>query len=139
MDTRIVSIGVYQKRSSAKNTLISTLNQHNELVHEGKRPHKCEICNKGFCYKKDFKKHTDSVHERKRPYQCSTCNGKFTVKSKPAQKLIVIRIWGGVLNISVSKMLVFLRFLEVLEDLEMSGRLGRNTSFYARRNPNSWC
>ena len=46
-----------------------------------------------------------------------------TIRNQYAKELIVVRI-VAVLKVLVSKMLIFLRFLEVLEGIERSGTPG---------------
>ena len=38
------------------------LRTHVKIVHEGRRPHKCETCGKLFGVSSDMKRHVDSVH-----------------------------------------------------------------------------
>ena len=47
--------------------------QHVASVHEGKKPFKCENCDKSFFYKSDMNKHVASVHEGKKPFKCEKC------------------------------------------------------------------
>ena len=43
-------------------------------VHEGKKPHKCSICDYSFGKKGKLKRHIQSVHEKNKPHKCSICD-----------------------------------------------------------------
>ena len=43
---------------------IGNLKKHIEAVHEGKKPHKCVICEATFTQKTSLKKHITNVHEK---------------------------------------------------------------------------
>ena len=61
---------------------------HIQVVHEGKKPFKCTLCDASFTKKSymvthiasvhEGKKHIESKHEKKRPYKCSKCDACFT-------------------------------------------------------------
>ncbi|XP_033121007.1 uncharacterized protein LOC117120102 [Anneissia japonica] len=48
--------------------------------HRNERPHKCNICGKGFVAKKVLTTHL-SIHTGYKPYKCQYCGRGFTVKS----------------------------------------------------------
>ena len=50
-----------------------------ESVHEGKKPHKCEVCPKGFASKNDLRRDLLAAHERKKLYKCQLCDKKFSI------------------------------------------------------------
>ena len=54
------------------------LKNHISLVHEGKKPFKCSICNVRFAQNQGLKKHIAAVHEGKKPFKCSICDDSFT-------------------------------------------------------------
>ena len=43
-------------------------------VHEGKKPFKCEICEKNFANKTALTKHTATVHEEQKSFKCEICD-----------------------------------------------------------------
>lgn len=46
------------------------------LVHSGERPHKCNICNRGFTQLHVLKRHM-LIHTGEKPYSCKVCNKSF--------------------------------------------------------------
>ena len=50
---------------------------HIERVHEGKRPHTCDRCDKKFSHRYQVKRHIAAFHEQKRPFQCTICRKSF--------------------------------------------------------------
>ena len=49
------------------------MNQHVAVVHEGKKPFQCEICNSCFSKKVGLEKHISSVHDGNKPFKCNLC------------------------------------------------------------------
>ena len=43
-------------------------------------PAKCNLCQKEYCSTKDMRKHILEVHEDKRPHECNICNRHFKRK-----------------------------------------------------------
>ena len=84
------------------------LKKHVEIVHEGKKPHKCVVCDSKFIvnrtlrqcwssswrkkliqctfcnfscgYESNLDKHIQPIHEQRKPYQCSQCGKNFPAK-----------------------------------------------------------
>ena len=50
------------------------LNRHISLVHEGKKPFKCEVCDYSCSQRSTMNVHVASVHERKKPFKCNICD-----------------------------------------------------------------
>ena len=50
------------------------------MVHEGKKPFKCNICDTNFASKQGLNTHIATVHEGKKPYRCNTCDSSFSQK-----------------------------------------------------------
>ena len=71
---------------------MSHLNQH-ELIHKGKKPFKCELCDHSFLQKGALKIHLASVHEGIRPFKCELCEHSFSHKGSLNQH--VPSIHGG--------------------------------------------
>jgi len=44
------------------------------LVHEGKKPYKCQFCNYTCSKNHKLKKHVASIHEGKKPFKCEVCD-----------------------------------------------------------------
>ena len=70
--------------------------QHVDAAHEGKKPHKCSICDYSTANKGYLKKQIEAVHEGKKPHKCSEVHfvsflsGGFTtmaVINPPERKL----------------------------------------------------
>ena len=49
-------------------------------MHEGKKLHKCKLCDMSFAYKYGLKGHVLAVHEGKKPHLCPTCGISFADK-----------------------------------------------------------
>ena len=54
-------------------TSVTSLRLHKEIVHEGKKPHKCDLCDSTFGLKHQLQKHITSTHEGIKPYECDLC------------------------------------------------------------------
>jgi hypothetical protein len=54
-------------------TSVTSLRLHKEIVHEGKKPHKCDLCDSTFGLKHQLQKHITSIHEGAKPYECDLC------------------------------------------------------------------
>ena len=64
------------------------------MVHEKKKPFKCDICDYSCSQKGNMKKHAESVHERKKSFKCDicdySCSQKGTMKKHEKRHLNVI-------------------------------------------------
>ena len=56
------------------------MNDHVAVVHEGKKPFQCEICNSCFSRDRNLRAHISFVHEGNTPFQCTECNEGFGYK-----------------------------------------------------------
>ena len=54
-----------------------SLKSHNAAIHEGRKPHKCTICDANFSQKGNLNVHVASVHEEKKSFKCTICNASF--------------------------------------------------------------
>ncbi|XP_057661577.1 zinc finger protein OZF-like isoform X25 [Diorhabda carinulata] len=54
-----------------------SLQEHMIAVHQGLKPHKCEICNQSFANRTTLKLH-ERRHTGERPYRCTYCLRAFT-------------------------------------------------------------
>ena len=59
--------GTYFKQQD--NSRKSVLNKHIALVHEGKNPFKCELCNHTFFQKSNLNVHVASIHDGKKSFK----------------------------------------------------------------------
>ena len=75
--------------SSIKRHLVSHLDpqnfvhlkQHKPTVHQGQKPHQCDVCSKQFGRKSYLNKHKLTVHQGQKPHQCDVCSKQFGHKS----------------------------------------------------------
>ena len=47
--------------------------EHIIAIHEGKKPHKCSLCDSSFGVKAHLRVHIERVHEGKKSYKCLLC------------------------------------------------------------------
>ena len=59
-------------------TSVTSLRLHKEIVHEGKKPHKCDLCDSTFGLKHQLQKHITSMHEGMKPYDCDLCDNSYS-------------------------------------------------------------
>ena len=50
---------------------------HVAVIHEGKKPFKCDICIDNFGEKSTLKKHVTTVHEGRKQFKWNICNAEF--------------------------------------------------------------
>ena len=50
-------------------------------VHEGRKNHKCNQCNKAFTTSSSVNRHKKSVHQNKKNFKCDQCPRRFTRKT----------------------------------------------------------
>ena len=70
------------------------MNQHVAVVHEGKKPFECELCDACFSKKVGLETHISMVHDGKKSFECNLCqfatategNLKAHIKSVHAEK-----------------------------------------------------
>eukprot|EP00095_Tigriopus_kingsejongensis_P007159 snap_masked-scaffold285_size222332-processed-gene-1.4 protein:Tk07159 transcript:snap_masked-scaffold285_size222332-processed-gene-1.4-mRNA-1 annotation:"zinc finger protein 850-like isoform x3" len=55
---------------------LAELRRHDGMVHSDLRPHKCNVCGKGFNSANLVKRH-QTVHTDERPYECGHCDKMF--------------------------------------------------------------
>ena len=70
------------KHSNAKYVTKAFLKmtRHTASIHEGRKPFKCEVCEKSFAEKSKLGSHMLSVHDRKKPFNCKECDKTFSKK-----------------------------------------------------------
>ena len=56
------------------------LNGHIRVVHDGKRPYKCTLCNNTFTQSSHMKTHIKRVHLKSESYQCTICEQFYTTE-----------------------------------------------------------
>ena len=61
---------------------ILNLHRYTVAVHEGKKSHKCSICEKSFSQKGSLKLHNLPVHEGNKPHKCSFGETTFSLFRK---------------------------------------------------------
>lgn len=47
------------------------------MIHTGKRPYKCELCDHSFIQKVDYQAHMRRRHTGEKPYECKVCDKRF--------------------------------------------------------------
>lgn len=52
------------------------LKRHMQMIHLGKKPFCCKICNQSFVSKQNLREHA-FIHSGIKPYKCSYCGKKF--------------------------------------------------------------
>ncbi|VEN41654.1 unnamed protein product [Callosobruchus maculatus] len=72
----------------------SSLKRHVEVVHEGLKPFKCEICGKDFATLQRVTEHTH-IHTGERPYSCKYCGLTFKKHSTKHAHEIRHRVKNG--------------------------------------------
>ena len=56
-------------------------NRHVARFHEMKKFYECEYCEKSFLKPSGLKRHKEQVHEGKKPFGCNYCNRNFSSKT----------------------------------------------------------
>ena len=51
-------------------------NKNIHTVHEGRKDHKCECCDKSFSKARNLKRHIHTIHEGHKDHKCDSC-GKY--------------------------------------------------------------
>ncbi|KAG8237965.1 hypothetical protein J437_LFUL019048 [Ladona fulva] len=62
-----------------KHNDVSRLNAHMRSVHLKQKPHKCDVCQRGFSFRSHLVVHF-AVHSDARPFKCSVCDKTFKTK-----------------------------------------------------------
>ena len=57
-----------------------SIKNHIELIHEGNKTVKCDICG-AFLSKQQMNNHIVTAHEKNKQFKCEICNGNFTQKT----------------------------------------------------------
>ena len=86
------------KICNANFALKNTLKVHVQVVHEGKKPHKCNCCGKCFS-QSHLIRHTAVVHEGKKSFRCIKCEATFGFKSNLTVHLA--KVHNGVKRVPV--------------------------------------
>ena len=50
-------------------------------VHDGRKPHMCDVCDNCYATKSDLKKHIECVHGGKKTKKCQICEKMFFTTS----------------------------------------------------------
>jgi uncharacterized Zn-finger protein len=56
------------------------LEKHSNIVHLGKKPFKCDHCDKAFGQKGHLNDHINSTHLEKKDFKCDICDKAFALK-----------------------------------------------------------
>ena len=56
------------------------MKQHVLLVHVGKKPFNCDICDYSCSQKGHMKTHVATVHEENKPFKCEICDYRCSIK-----------------------------------------------------------
>ena len=77
---------------------MSWLVRHVRGVHDKKKPHNCEKCEKTYSQQSHLNEHISRFHENIKKFACDNCDKKFTEKShiilKNVKKLILKISWN---------------------------------------------
>ena len=66
---------------------------HVYSLHEGKKSHKCSICDYSCTRKGNLRIHIDAIHEGKKPHKCSICDYSSTRKDKLKNHIKEVHEW----------------------------------------------
>ena len=76
---------VHEKKKPSKCEIcqkkVFDMNRHVARFHEMKKFYECEYCEKSFLKPSGLKRHKEQVHEGKKPFGCNYCNRNFSSKT----------------------------------------------------------